>query len=149
MVVVRSAKPDDIDAVGKVLAASGLGHELADRSHYVRLVAVDGDGVVVGFIDGLFDLPVPERAAAAAPPGPQAWGNWMVVAPAARGRGVGQALVRTFVTEAQQRGCTFFAAMVSWGDDRSERVAFFHRCGLHDLVPGTRRLPTSRSGTTW
>lgn len=137
MVTVRLASPDDLDAVGKILTASGLSPGLADRGHYVRLVAIDDDGALLGFIDGLFDLPVPERAAAGTPSGPQAWGNWMVVAPVARGRGVGQALIKTFVTEAQLRGRTFFAAMVSWADDPTDRVAFLHRCGLRDLIPET------------
>lgn len=138
MVTVRPAELDDVDAVAKVVVASGLSPELADRGdYYVRLVAVDDDGALLGFIDGLFDLSVPERAASGAPPGPQAWGNWIVVAPDARGRGVGRLLIRVFVMEARQRGCTFFAAMVSWADDPTGRVGFFRSCGLRDLVPGT------------
>jgi hypothetical protein len=72
MVAVRSATPGDVDGVGKILAEVGWGPELADRCHYVRLAAVDEDDAVLVFIDGLFDL---KRAAAAAPPGAQAWGS--------------------------------------------------------------------------
>ena len=113
----------------------GLEPEFVDHGHYERRVAVDA-GLVVGFLNGLFDQPVPKRAAAAADPGPQAWINWMGVQPAARLRGVGQALVRAFADEARQHGCTYLAAMISWTDDPAGRVAFFRRCGLQDLVPG-------------
>jgi hypothetical protein len=41
------------------------------------------------------------------------------------------------VVEAAERGCIFFAGMVSWADDHTDRMAFLHRCGLRDLVPGT------------
>lgn len=109
--------------------------DLADQGHYERRVAVD-DGEVVGFLDGLFNQPVPKRAALAADRGPQAWINWMGVQPAARRRGVGQALLQAFANEARQHGCTYLAAMISWADDPADRVAFFRRCGLQDLVPG-------------
>jgi GNAT superfamily N-acetyltransferase len=137
MVTVRAEKPGDCEAVLAILEASGSDDVFADRGHYLRLVAVDGDEAVLGFIDGSFEVPVPDRAAAAAPAGPQAWGSWIVVAPRYRCCGVGQALVRAFVTEAKQSGCMFFAAMVSLSDDRTERVAFFQRCGMRDLVPGS------------
>jgi GNAT superfamily N-acetyltransferase len=135
MVAVRLGNSNDLPAVRQIIAESGLQFEAA-RSYYTRLVAVDEDGAIIGFIDGLFNLPVPDRAAAAAPGGPQAWGNYIVIAPDVRGRGVGQTLVRAFVAEAQTRGCTFLAAMVSQADDRTQRVAFFRRCGMYDLVPG-------------
>lgn len=118
-----------------VLREAGLSQDLADRDHYSRLVAIDESGEVVGFLDGLFDLPVPERAAASADPGPQAWGNWIAVSPRSRGCGVGQKLVVAFVTEAQNRGCTFFAAMLAATDGLAERLGFVRRCGLRDLVP--------------
>jgi GNAT superfamily N-acetyltransferase len=135
MVTVRLGNSNDLPAVRQIIADSGLLFEAA-RSYYTRLVAVDENSAVVGFIDGLFNFPVPDRAAETAPGGPQAWGNYIVIAPGVRGRGVGQALVRAFVAEAQTRGCTFFAAMVSQADDWTQRVAFFRRCGMYDLVPG-------------
>ncbi|MGI5127472.1 hypothetical protein ACQEVB_11740 [Pseudonocardia sp. CA-107938] len=55
-----------------MLRRCGLDEVLAERAHYFRLVAVD-DGAVVGFLDGLFEMPVPEVGRELAPgvhPGP-------------------------------------------------------------------------------
>lgn len=100
------------------------------------LVAVVGAevGTVLGVLDGLFDLPVPERDAAAAHPVRQAWISIIGVLPAARRQRVGSALLRAFAVEAQERGCTFVAAMASLADDANGRLKFFHRCALRDLV---------------
>ena len=140
MIAIRRDAPGDEEHVRAILVASGFDPELADRgTYYTRLVAVDDDGTVLGFLDGKFGQPVPFRpqGVQGAHPGPQAWGNLMAVAPEARRRGVGTALLRAFLVEAQQHGCTFFAAMVSWADDHTDRVAFFNQCGLGDLAPDT------------
>jgi GNAT superfamily N-acetyltransferase len=137
MISIREACPSDRAGVNAVLTSCGLDPFRCYRDHYYRLVAVDESGTVVGFFDGSFDVPVPERAAQRAHAGPQAWGSWTAVAPDIRGKGVGTALLETFLQTAVREGCTYFAAMVSHHDEPSQRISFFRSCGLFDLVPNT------------
>jgi GNAT superfamily N-acetyltransferase len=134
MILIRPGEPRDVgDVADIVTAVVGPGTSIAAPKHYRRLVAVD-DGAMVGFLDGLFEQPVPwRRHLIAVHPGPQAFASWILVDPATQGRGVGKALLGAFLVEAQQHGCTYFAAKVSEADDPTSRVAFFRRCGLHDL----------------
>lgn len=109
---VRVAAPDELDAAGKVVAdayaADGFAHDdylmvIADARARARdaevLVAV-ADGGVLGCVT--FAVP-PSPWAEISAPG-EAEFRMLGVSPAARGRGVGVALVRACIDEARTLG---------------------------------------------
>jgi ribosomal protein S18 acetylase RimI-like enzyme len=109
-VTVRRADPEELDAAGAVVAAAyaadGATHEdylveIADARTRARdaevLVAVAGDGSLLGCVT--FAVP-PSPWAEVSGPG-EAEFRMLGVAPAARGRGVGEALVWACVERAR------------------------------------------------
>ena len=111
-VTVRRAAPDELDAAGAVVAAAyaadGFAHdeylvEIADARTRARdaevLVAVS-DGELLGCVT--FAVP-PSPWAEISSPG-EAEFRMLGVSPAARGRGVGDALVRACIDEARGLG---------------------------------------------
>ncbi|PKB30219.1 putative N-acetyltransferase YhbS [Pseudonocardia alni] len=134
---LRVGTADDDKAIDKILTDVGLDpFDFSRLSVYHRIVALDEDGVLVGFIDGRFDVPIPDRATLAGVPGPQAWGSLIAVAPDRQRGGAAKLLLRALLEESQRRGCIYFSAMVSGHDDPAQRRAFFQAVGLEDLVPG-------------
>ncbi|GAB2675396.1 GNAT family N-acetyltransferase [Thalassiella azotivora] len=114
-VVVRAVREDELDAAGRVVAdayaADGLAHDdyldvIADARTRARdaevLVAVDGAGQLLGSVT--FTVP-PSPWAELSGPG-EAEFRMLGVAPGARGRGVGEALVRACVDRARALGAT-------------------------------------------
>jgi ribosomal protein S18 acetylase RimI-like enzyme len=114
---IRPARPDEYGEVGRLTVAAytsdGLlpeGHdyaaELADATGRAQtstlLVAVDADDHVLGTVT--FCRPGSPEAEVARPG--EAEFRMLAVAPAARGRGVGEALVRACLDRAREHGDT-------------------------------------------
>lgn len=117
-VILRDALPAEYEEIGAItLAAYRTDGLISDDSEYVDeltdaarraaeaelIAAVDSDtGTVIGSVT--FCLPG-SMFAERAQPG-EAEFRMLAVAPAARGRGAGEALVRECMRRAKQRGCT-------------------------------------------
>lgn len=134
-VTVRPVEPADEPAAQSLVAVLDLGSDASGgQGHYLRRVAVDGQGVVLGVLDGVLAIPAPPQIDVPLPAGPLAHVSVLGVRPKARRRGVATALVHAFVVEAQQHGAAFLVVMPSLGDDATDQLAFFHGLGLRDLV---------------
>lgn len=70
-------------------------------------------------------------------PGPQAMLDKLAVVPAARGRGIGQLLVREFAAGVAERRCTHVALLIDQSTPAGERVGFFLSCGFRSLIEGS------------
>ncbi|MFD3683743.1 GNAT family N-acetyltransferase [Nocardiopsis sp. NPDC058631] len=104
---------------------------------YEVFVVEDVTGHVVGWLEGNSDADLYEELTRPSHPAPYAYVAQMLVSPRARGQGAGLALMREFVTVAQAAGCTWLALLPKTGDeDEAAQLAFFARCGLHELVEG-------------
>jgi GNAT superfamily N-acetyltransferase len=124
-VAIRLAQPDDWPAVAALLVELGRGvaegtaddttHAMAFAGHirqieHVTLVAVR-DGEVVGVIDTEYHQRLGDHR-------PQARVNDIVVSGAARGAGVGRALLSRAEELARKRGCFRMALVTAaWRDD--------------------------------
>jgi GNAT superfamily N-acetyltransferase len=136
-VEVREARADDWPRVSDLLAELGRPDvreepdELAHRDafeHYLArddtlaLVAED-DGQLVGFVDVEFRQRLNFGT-------PQAWVPDLVVAQAARGRGVGRALLEAVERRARDAGCWGLSLeSASW---RADTHAFYERVGWRE-----------------
>jgi GNAT superfamily N-acetyltransferase len=134
-ITVRLARPEDWPAVAALLVELGRGvaegtaddptHHLAFAGHirqieHVTLVALDGEGSLVGVIDTEYHQRLGDHR-------PQARVNDLVVAQAARGAGVGTALLSRAEDLARKRGCFRMALVTAaW---RAEAIAFYEREG--------------------
>ena len=113
---IRAARPEEYDAVGGLTVRVYVGEGfVAPDSPYLPilrdaagraaaaelLVAVDGSGTLLGSVAF---APSGSEYAEVADPG-EAGFRMLVVDPAARGRGVGEALVRACVARATALGC--------------------------------------------
>lgn len=135
MIPVRPARADEADAVAALInAIDGLdgsapavpmtaaivARDLLGPAPRAILLVAEGDGALAGFITGglVYDA---ERAADAMMP------LDLYVAPAARRRGHGRALVAGHAAEARRRG----AACPWWGVDDGDdgALAFYHAIG--------------------
>lgn len=136
---VRPADADDFDAVTALLEELGRPRVSADTAAAARavydaqiddpaaehLVAEDDDGAVVGFCS----LHFRERLNHASE---QAWIPDLVVAPGARRRGVGRALLAEAERRARERGCHDLTLESS--HHRSEAHALYEAVGM--AAPG-------------
>lgn len=126
---VRPARADDAAAVAPLLTELGYATEpdalprrLAsfDEADDALLLAVDGSAVV-GVI-GLHRFHVIHR------PWPVAYITVLVIAPGARGTGVGRRLVEAGEAWARDRGCGRLT--VTSAEARAGAHAFYERCGF-------------------
>lgn len=141
---VRPATPDDReDAVRLLLemerhyegpaaspgdaAAGAVSMLLIDGPPWLGMLLARADGPAVGF--ATFSVLLPTASLR-----PGLFVKDIFVTAAARGQGVGRALIKGLATEAQGRGCV----RVDWSADRGNRAA----CALYD-ANGAARLATS------
>ena len=111
-VVVREARPDELDAIGDLrVAAYRADGFLSATSGYaatLRALGADGQGEVLAAVDGgqlVGTVMLQAWPAGQMAPGPgEAEVRALAVAPDARGRGVGAALVTAVVERAAGRG---------------------------------------------
>lgn len=129
--VVRHARPEELAAAGELVAdvylRDGWGDEayaeqLRDAAGRARtadvLVAVDGDDALLGTVTVATRLgPLAELAA----PG-EAVMRMLATAPAARGRGVGGALVQACLDLARADGCRFLRLSTQAGMASAHRI---------------------------
>jgi len=127
---VRDATAADADAVAALLAELGHPTRAADvpaRLAAVRaegglaLLAVDDDGRAFGFLSAA-------RHAVVHAAGPVALITGLVVTAAARGRGVGRALVAAAHDWARRAGCVRIT--VTSAEHRADAHAFYPACGM-------------------
>jgi len=144
LVHVRAATAQDAEAVAALLAE--LGHptraeDVPARLAAVRaegglaLLAVDDDGRAFGFLSAAHHAVV--HAA-----GPVALITALVVTEAARGRGVGRALVAAAREWARRAGCVRIT--VTSAEHRADAHAFYPACGM----PYTGRRFTATLGAS-
>ncbi|MGH2631726.1 MAG: GNAT family N-acetyltransferase [Actinomycetota bacterium] len=134
---VRMARPGDWPAVAALLVELGRGvatgtardptHRQSFAAHLRQLgnvtLVAERESEVVGVIDMEYHQRLGDHR-------PQARVNDVVVAEAARGVGVGTALLRRAESLARKRGCFRMALVTaSW---REASIAFYRREGWHD-----------------
>jgi ribosomal protein S18 acetylase RimI-like enzyme len=109
-----------------------LAKDLCDDHHQTGPTYVAVSDTVVGLLEGRFNCEYDERYAPAAHPGPQAWIFNIVVYPGCRRLGIGSLLIKEFVADAAEAGCTYVALEVNLqhGDGLPGRLAFFSRSGF-------------------
>jgi GNAT superfamily N-acetyltransferase len=133
-VVVRPAREDELDAAGALVAEAYLTEpDMADHPWYLDtirdargrardteiLVAVDADGRLVGCVSYVRG---PESPLAELERPGEAGFRMLGVPPAARGRGVGRALVAACVERARAAGCVGLAISTSEGWTAARRM---------------------------
>jgi ribosomal protein S18 acetylase RimI-like enzyme len=138
-VEVRVARPEEYPAVGALTVRAYVGdgitrpdsayaEQLADARHRAAeaelYVAVDGARV----LGAVTFAPPSSSYAEIADPG-EAGVRMLAVDPTARGRGVGEALVRTCIERATELGCTVLRLSTQWNMTGARRL--YHRLGFH------------------
>ncbi len=128
MVIVRRASPADAPGIARVKAAAWPEESLPDPDHIARVlaqpehaahVALDGDGSVLGFVDGFVTL---------SPTDALRWEvDLLAVHPDCQGRGIGRALVEVSTAAGQEMGVSFARALIRVDNVGSQRA--FARCG--------------------
>lgn len=156
-VVVRRARDEELDVVGALVVEAYLtlprAHPANPYLEHVRdarsraracevLVAVDGDGAILGSVTYVPDDTGP-YAEVELPD--EAGFRMLGVAPAARGRGVGEALVRACMDRARAAGKRGLS--LSTGEDWADARRLYERLGFRrdppcdfDPVPRIRLL---------
>ncbi|MBV9879163.1 MAG: GNAT family N-acetyltransferase [Gemmatirosa sp.] len=129
-VVVRPVTAADAGAVAALLAELGHATDAADVPARLALVAHDGGAALLatdaaGESLGFVSL---ARHAVIHAPGPVALITGLVVAAAARGRGVGRALVAAARAWAEAEGCVRLT--VTSAEHRADAHAFYPACGM-------------------
>jgi GNAT superfamily N-acetyltransferase len=129
-IVVRAATADDAGAIARLLAELGYAVDPFDvparldrmlAASGAALLAVDAGGASLGFMSlGRHDV---IHAA-----GPVAYITSLVTTAAARGRGVGRALVDAARTWAEREGCVRLS--VTSAEHRADAHAFYPACGM-------------------
>ena len=156
-VLVRPARDDELDAAGELVAQAYLTQpNMADAEDYLAvvrdararsgevevLVAVDTAGAILGSVSFVPDHT--SRWAEVERPG-EAGFRMLGVAPGARGRGVGAALVAACADRARAAGCR--AVAISTERDWAAARRLYERLGFErdperdfDPVPGVHLL---------
>ena len=137
---VRASEPAELEAVGELTyaayAADGFVTEDDEYADHLRdaasraaqaelYVAVDPDGRIAGTVTY---CPADSRFRELAGPGEGEF-RMLAVAPHARGRGVGEALVRTCIERAEELGCS--ALVLSSMPSQTSAHRVYGRIGFH------------------
>lgn len=129
LLTLRRATAGDAAAIASLLEALGYPVEPTDVPR--RLAAVEADGgVAMLVVDGDLALGLVAVSAYAVlhAPGPVGYIGALVVAPDARGRGVGRLLVSAAEEWARGRGCVRLS--LTSAEHRTDAHQFYPRCGL-------------------
>jgi GNAT superfamily N-acetyltransferase len=128
---IRRGRRTDFTAVMRLLAASGVAVPVPDRAtlrRFRQLVADLGGDFYLALVDdavvGLVHVTYARQLAAP----PSARLDQLVVAPAARRRGIGSALLAFVEQRAHRRGCSAFTCSVP--DMDATARAFLDRAGM-------------------
>jgi GNAT superfamily N-acetyltransferase len=126
---LRPATAADAAAIAPLLTELGYPTAAADVPARLERTVADGGAVLIA-IDG--DTPLGVIALTSYQvlhaPGPVGYITALVTAPAARGRGVGRAMVDAAKAWAEARGCVRLA--VGSAEHRADAHAFYPRCGM-------------------
>jgi GNAT superfamily N-acetyltransferase len=117
---IRDASPTDRDAMAAVSAAAGVSYSPAGD-----VVLVAASPAVVGWLCGSLDASHP-----VAPVGRAGYIQAVVVAPGARRRGVGSALVGAFLDRAREASMRWVLAASDETGDAAGRLQWVHACGF-------------------
>ena len=129
-VEIRPARPSDAERISPLLTELGYPTPPADVAHRLSalagpedaiLVADDANGAIVGLM-GLHRLSALHAAA------PACYITALVVASAARGRGVGRRLLEAAESRAREWGCS--RIVVTSAERRADAHAFYEGCGF-------------------
>ena len=126
---IRSATSDDAEAMAGLLAELGYPTSAAALPDRVRAIEAEGGAVFVAVFDG---TPVGLASVASHPTihevTPVAYITALVTGTAARGKGVGRALVAAAEQWARENGCVRLS--VTSAEHRADAHAFYPRCGM-------------------
>ncbi|HET7456736.1 MAG TPA: GNAT family N-acetyltransferase [Gemmatimonadaceae bacterium] len=129
--LLRPPRPDDAGGVARLLGELGYPVDPVDVPRRLGAV-VDEGGAVVLAVDRATGEAVgmitTARHVVLHAPGPVAYITALVTAAAARGRGVGRALVAEAVEWARREGCVRIS--VTSAEHRADAHAFYPACGL-------------------
>jgi GNAT superfamily N-acetyltransferase len=127
---IRSATGEDADVMALLLAE--LGYPTSASALPARLRAVESEGGAVflavnsdGVVLGLASV---ARHATVHADAPVAYITALVTGTAARGQGIGRAMVSTAEQWAREKGCVRLS--VTSAEHRADAHAFYPRCGM-------------------
>ncbi|WP_352244347.1 GNAT family N-acetyltransferase [Microtetraspora sp. NBRC 13810] len=145
-IIIRRATPADVVGIAHVWRSSRPDHaNLADAleldglpaCYPVTLVAVQGDGETVGWLDGTVESRgLADELNPNGIPAPHAFVSEIDVHPKHRRKGIGRALFHTLVALADEAGVILIGLRAQEDEDLAHRQAFFRSVGLA-LLDGT------------
>jgi N-acetylglutamate synthase-like GNAT family acetyltransferase len=128
---IRDARPDDADAIARLLGQLGYPTEPAAVPARLERLRIVGDRLVVAELDGevvgLAQLHVSPTMALERP---AAKIDGIVVDESCRGRGIGRALIEAMEAEARARGCPLL--YLTTATRRTEAHEFYLRVGFEE-----------------
>jgi GNAT superfamily N-acetyltransferase len=140
---IRDARADDADAIAGLLGQLGYAADAGSVPARLERLAIVGDRVLVAELDGrvagLAHLQVTPTIEHDRPAGKI---GALVVDEAARGQGLGRALVEAVESEARARGCGI--VFLTTADHRDGAHGFYERVGLE--YTGRRFAKTLEDG---
>ncbi|MFE6387367.1 GNAT family N-acetyltransferase [Nocardiopsis dassonvillei] len=144
--IVRSARPEDGPGIAALIGRAsphldekGYPASLLPEDMVVLVAEADGNGAVVGWVEGVLDG-VYEGSGSPAPP-PHGYVLAVVVDPGWRRRGVGRGLLEGFVDRARAAGVEWVFLLPEEGEGAEGRVEFFLRCGFTPVHDPDREWP--------
>ena len=129
--MIRDARPDDADAVARLLDQLGYPAEPSAIVSRLERLAIVGDRVVVAEIGGeVVGLAHLQVTPAIEYDRPAAKIGALVVDDSHHGEGIGRALVEALEAEARARGCALLFLTTS--AQRNDAHEFYRRVGLEE-----------------
>jgi N-acetylglutamate synthase-like GNAT family acetyltransferase len=128
---IRDARPDDADAIARLLGQLGYPTEPAAVPARLERLRIVGDRLVVAELDGevvgLAQLHVSPTMALERP---AAKIDGIVVDESCRGQGIGRMLIEAMEAEARARGCPLL--YLTTATRRNEAHEFYRRVGFEE-----------------